>query len=619
MTPVQLAIIAQDLTEAQVFAAAIVAAIGTFFTGIAAALYGPFISDWWARKKLRRDLYRELVNWYETAQFHIRSHDLASRDAFFKPWYPEVEPESPSKMTHVRVGSSIIQAEEDQQIWRIGLIEKLVRLKDIFDVLNADLLNDSLYAKALANENNLQLFYQLPESYDLAQCYENFRSAFEFGVTRYDFVPHSRFLALKEARKLSVLEAKLDYLKIACLTVEKSADTGGLDGSLLQKMRRGQESGTMIRSIGTVTKKEWLPDCGRYDKLVAIRSSGHPLRWCLHCKKYREPVVYWKPIKQFRNELCGYCGNVLPTIDELSKQLSSKRDDKREKAADALAKNYAYNRTGQLEEGNIKCLIDRLRKDRSRSVQLSAAIALKNLGWRLKKVKAEEEQGVDKDLRVPVVRALVNFLNRYPSSNQGVRKTAIEAIGQVLSGSKNHVPVHVRSKLRKLLRKGSNDEKRAAASAIGFIGAKKLLPDLLNLLPSLYRPNYAESSSTSDSQERDENLLITIIKSLGCFRYESVGGEKPVDCLIAVLQRKEEDPKVRKWAAYILAAIGAVDEVKGPLTKVANEELEKPHDDEHYELRIAARRALNWLSPSTKSLSFKDKKVRVRLIEKNRG
>jgi len=652
VTPAQLAIIAQnlvDLNDPQTLAAAIVTVIGTFFIGIAAALYGPFISDWWARKKLRKNLYRELVNWYETAYFYIRGNDLASRNAFFKPWDPSVNPDSPPEATHVRVGRSIVQAEMDPQIWRIGLIEKLVRLKDIFDVLNANLLNDSLYAKALANEDNLQLFYQLPESYDIAQCYENFRSAFEFKLTPYDFVPRSRFLASEEARKLSILEAKLDYLRIACLTIEKSEASGGLSASLLRKMRRGQERGTMIRSIGTAETDEWLPDCGRYDKLVALRSSGLPRRWCSHCKRYAEPIVYWKPIKQFKNELCSECGNVLPTIDELSKQLlpksrwariwsrfqSSNGENRKEAAANALAKNYAYNKTEQLEEDNIDCLIEGGLKDSSQQVRQCAATALKNLGSRLREVNVRECPDRE-DLKKRADDALIELLKRdkYPN----VKEAAIEAIGQLHRGDKNDIPGPVSAELRKALhyttirrhrgRLGRHDaavctrrlrmdlpllgQQRAAASAIGFIGAPSLFRSLLycschssdarrfrkndgvenDVSPNAPRApiNFVERSKPAIKAHKDRRLAI--VKALGSF------GEESVDCLITVLEDDKEHPEVRKWAAYILAAVGTKDKVREPLIRVANEE-------SHYqELQIAAKRALKWLSPQYGELGF---------------
>ena len=120
--------------------------IGTIIVGVGGLLGGfyiPLINNYRARSKLRKGLYRELVNWYETAMFHIREHNGHAANNFFTPSKLDElllesstnEKREVQNQAFVIVGRSILQAERNHQIWRIALIEKLIHLRDVFTQL----------------------------------------------------------------------------------------------------------------------------------------------------------------------------------------------------------------------------------------------------------------------------------------------------------------------------------------------------------------------------------------------------------------------------------------------------------------------------------------------------
>ncbi len=67
-------------------------------------------------------------------------------------------------------------------------------------------------------------------------------------------MPSSRFLSPAEAKKLSELEARLDWLKITYLAVAQAEDSGEFDSNLLNKMRMGKRRGTMIHYTGEASE-----------------------------------------------------------------------------------------------------------------------------------------------------------------------------------------------------------------------------------------------------------------------------------------------------------------------------------------------------------------------------
>jgi HEAT repeat protein len=526
----------------------IIASIGLISVAIG-ALVGPLVKEplvsSWEKEKLRNGLYRELARWYELAVWYRRDYDRKSENRFFTPSTFEVRPEATKIKKEPTVGESVLQAEGTshirRQIGRIGrdsLQWKLAKLEETLARISVELTADNLYSKTLQDESQLQLFYQLKECAQISEFYEDFRYALEYKLTSYESVPSSRFLSPAEAKKLSELEARLDWLKITYLAVAQAEDSGEFDSNLLNKMRMGKRRGTMIHYTG---------------------EASEAARWCLHCKRYSEPER-----RIFLKERCRHCENALPTIDEFTKQLSASHGELRVEAATALAKTYKYN-FSELTLGNIRGLISALR-DPLPQVRECAATALKRIGKGLQKVQAAD--GVV-DLRDEAVAVLVTKLSSFEKELR-VKKAAIRAIGQIYRGSYNA------GKARKPLAQALNDFPQivgAAVWAIGVIGDERLFYSIQALLarPNFYAQEYAAAA----------------LEALGCFGHF---GKDSVQLCVSVLTDKNKKVDVRSTAAFILGNIGDISEVWEPLTQVA-------HDlDADADLRVQAKHALASIS-----------------------
>jgi len=514
------------------------------------ALIGPLAKDWltsyWEKEELRRGLYRELARWYELAVFYVRDYDRKSENRFFTPSVFDVRPEGFKTKKEPTVGESVLQAERSsevgQQIGRIGresLQWKIDKLQETFERLNSELTEDNLYSKTLRNESRLQLFYQLRDCASISECYENFRYALQYRLTRYDSVPNSRFLTAAEATRLSELEARLDWLKITYLAFAQAEDSGEFDAKLLNQMRTGKRRGTVIHYTG---------------------EASETARWCLHCEQYSEPENI-----SLLKERCKHCKNVLPTVAELTKLLFSRDDERRMEAIKALAKTYKYS-ASELKSANVQALISALH-DPLPSVRECAASALQHLGKRLEKVRAAKDV---MDLRDQAVAALIATLSRSEQELR-VKRAAIYAIGKIYYGS------YDAGKARKALARALGDAHEmveAAAWTIGVIGDGRLfyLLQALPKTPGFYAREYAPA----------------VLEALGRFGHF---GKDTIKLCIRVLTDEGKTVEVRRTAAFILGNIGDVSEVWEPLTEIAQDQ------NADADLQSQAKQALASLAP----------------------
>jgi ribosomal protein L34E/uncharacterized protein (UPF0147 family) len=342
---------------------------------------------------------------------------------------------------------------------------------------------------------------------------------------------------------LSLLEDKLDYLRVACASFEFHEDHAELDGNLLATMRRGKKRGTLVNT----------PETGRETS-----------RWCLACRTYSDPVIILVPLKAPVIEECEHCGKKLPNVKELSKNLERRNEDKKRKeAAYALVRTYEYN-TIEFERDNIDRLVAAL-SDTLPKVRENAALALAHIGKRLEKLDVKRDG--EADLEHEVVKALVKKLSD-KGEDPNVRKAAANAIGRIYKSRRKGADVAWRP--LKLALEDSNDDIRgAAATAVGTIGDRDLFLSL-------------ESSLLGAKSESSQQA---IVRAMGYF------GNKCVPRLVQVLQDDKKPTSTRRVAASVLSNVGDPSEVWEPLKRV---EADKTVD---YRLRVSAGSALKLLEP----------------------
>jgi hypothetical protein len=272
-------------------------------------------------------------------------------------------------------------------------------------------------------------------------------------------LPSSRFLTVEEARKLALLEAQLDKLKIACRIVELHEDLAQIDKGLLHKMRARKPRGTTLYPIG---------------------AAPETATWCSPCGRYSDPRRYWTLPTALARNACEYCDAHLPNIDELSSQLLSKSNEKQKQAAKTLAKTYRYNKS-ELKHDNVKRLIKALILPLA-EVREDAATALMHIGKRLENVKAEQHGYVD--FRDDALNALIELLSRR-ETEASVRKAAVRAIGCISHGT-HHVD-KAKKQLEQALEDDDPEIVKQAVWATGVIGDCQLLPLLQGIMTIMTR------------------------------------------------------------------------------------------------------------------------------------
>jgi uncharacterized protein (UPF0147 family) len=536
-----------------VILSAIAGLVVGLIAGILGALYTPLLNEWVQnraqKKKLRLGLFRELVHWYENIIWRIKQFDRAYCELGFFQHPPPGE----IPLTH-----SVIQAEHYPQLGRRDLKEKVRILRRHFSDLDTELRQNNLYGQTLKDNEVMRYFYQLHESEVITSCYDDFRYAFEYELPTYFSVPHSRFLSPKEARELTLLEARLDYLRSICETVVLHEKHGELDTNLLTKMRRGKKRGTVINN----------PKTGRETS-----------RWCLACETFSDPMIFWAVSdpamfwllnRALVNELCEHCGSKLPTVKEWSNDLTKDDDGKRKIAAEALAKTFEYNRV-DLQRENVDRLVEAL-SDKLAKVRENASLALGNIGKRLEVLDAPRDKNAYADnegntahVEDIAVEALAQRLIKV-KENVNVRRAAAQAIGKIYKSREGGAGV-AHSALKVALQSSNDDIKAAAATAVGNINDEDLFKSL-------------EASLSSASSETGQ---AEIVSALGLF------GKKSVEGLVQILQDDQKPKIVRGRAAFVLGSIADLSEVWEPLQQIARD---KSAD---FSLRFSATHALKLL------------------------
>ncbi|MGZ7194283.1 MAG: hypothetical protein ACXVIZ_10310, partial [Halobacteriota archaeon] len=282
--------------------------------GILGAYYQPVIKDYLGRRQLRHNLYRELVNFYELVQWHIREEEDLDKQYFITP------SSIYAATTSYPFNSSVLQSQKNPQIWRSTLKDKLFILGNRVALLKK-ILDNSLSIKIQSDQDKRQLFYQLDESSLLDTTFGNFL-AINDTLPAWRFIPTTPLLTQDEAKNLYNAETQFDRLKAACAAFEAEEDERELDTKLLNKMRGWKERGTIY------------PTYSRADVTA---------RWCGQCAEFVRPLQrtgVWKFARYYANwffninslkavlsgERCPGCSRILPTnvkaIEETCTQLS---------------------------------------------------------------------------------------------------------------------------------------------------------------------------------------------------------------------------------------------------------------------------------------------------------
>jgi hypothetical protein len=547
--------------------AAIITGAATFFVTILVAFYGPRVRERARRNKLRKGLYRELVNWYESIRWYLKFYDARCEARLFEQSSFDINPAHPSGSQRPKTGYSILQSEEEPHVGRPGrrdLQFKIEKLHEDFDRLSKELLASSLYLQTLQNEDLLQLLYQIRESFPICILYEDFRYAFSYKFEPYDAIPDSRYLTGVEAKELSLLEERLDWLKLACASFDEAEEKRDLDACLLDRLRRGKPRGTLVYTTG---------------------EPPETARWCAHCETYSEPMkrkyvrwlrafsvsydFYFQFLRKTKysssrsrawfaekaerfcvhdvghwllcHEHCKYCRQKLLTFEELGEQLcDASNREQVETAANILAKNFRFNKDEFKKDALLRPILHALKnRDNGPGVRIAAAKILryasrhKLLGGLSKSEVTEVELGLNRVLQ---------DINEEPS----ILAAAMEAVGEL---RKNKSADGTLEPLVWALN-GTNDRMReAAAKAIRCIGDEKLF------------------SAVYDSVRRtqDASAQKAIVKALGRF------GKQAVPHLINVLNDQSITIEARQEAAHGLGNVGDVSEAWEPLILVKDD------------------------------------------------
>jgi HEAT repeat protein len=565
--------------------AAVITAAATFVGGLLVALYGPRVSERAKNNKLRNGLYRELINWYESILWYIKYYDQRSEARLFTPSSFRVSQDAPSSSLRPITGCSILRSEAEPHIGRPGrrdLQFKLEKLHEMFARLKKELLVSNLYLQTLQNQDLLQRLYHIKDSFPICIAFEDFRYAFDYEFEPYDSVPHSRFLTLDEAKELSLLEERLDWLKIACVSFEVAEDARDLDACLLDRMRRGKPRGTLVYTTGEPPETaRWCNYCKTYSKpikwryiqwlmafpvthdfyymfLRKTRYSSTRLRgWFISIVNsfFAQDVGHWL----FLREHCEYCRRKLPTLDELSEQLcQGKNCEERKKAAEVLAKIYRFNTVEFKKAVHTEPLILAL-QDEAAEVREAATTALMHIA----KHKFQDKPS-EAELEL-VAQALMDILKN-TGEGSTVRKAAIKAVGEIY---KNKSAGKALEPLVQALNDIDEEVREAAATAARSIGDERLYFHLCNSLRFTKNPS----------------AQAELVRALGRF------GRESISLLTEVLNDKCMATRARRQAAVSMGNVGYVQEVWQPLTEIVADL------SSNICLRDDARQALTWLKP----------------------
>jgi HEAT repeat protein len=489
--------------------------------GVLGAFYGPLVSDYLKRRRLRQNLYRELVDLYERAIWWISLNDEAEKAAYITPSTFDRSGRATSTM-----GGSIYQSQLNPQIFRSALKWKLQNLNLAAAKMEARLIDNNLYHKMLANDEDLRLFYQLNDSLSLETVFDNFLLAPTWKLPPFQYVPTTSLLTKEEANRLCLLEAQFDWLKIACRAYEEAEDQKGLDTNLLQWMRGWRPRGTLMCTFGQMSKNAtW---CGRCEEFVPPKGPN-PL-----VSLARYYADWFTSRGRFGNALakerCNNCGAAFPSVEHALESLYTKfrgsaDADLRSKAL--LTVSQFYWLTANVNAANF--LLEALSSD---DVKLKALEDIGNLGT-----------------KASFAAEAISDLLKSGEESWEIRGKAAWALGEIWKGHRNlsldALLAVVNYEDDEWLGEISSARARAV-EALGKIGNSKVLASLTQIV--------TDEASSPDVREK-------AVYALGRM------GEPAVNVLLKILNDKGEYSFLRWGAAYILGEIG--DQTVVPYLKTA--------------------------------------------------
>lgn len=388
--------------------------ISTIVSGIVVAVYGPLISDIISRRRLRRTLYQELAYIYEYMTYKINHFDDTIKENFFSPSEFNVGPE---QNPQPKIGNSIFQSQINPQIWRGALKGELDNLRSALSEFKQYMIDNNLYNKILADQDDLKHFYQLKDSYQIAEKYNNIFRALSSELSSYEYVPRSPFLTKKEATELSLLEYQFDMLKIANAAFDFDENEGYIDAKLLNKMRRGRAKGTLVFSSSGISRS---------------------FKLCIHCNQHVIPeqttlskwfLPFALLFRALTEEQCSTCKSKLLSFENvihlLSTQLVEDKDQTvRSQAAQTLGELCKFRNSSC----GIGSLLKILKNDNDDAkVRAHVAEALGNIGTSLVTDSS-------------VTESLINILQNV-NQNSVLRLSAASSIGKIYKGKGKDAPV----------------------------------------------------------------------------------------------------------------------------------------------------------------------------------
>ena len=505
--------------------------------GVLGAFYGPLVSDYLKRRRLRQNLYRELVDLYERAIWYISLQDESDKANYITPSTfdrsGEVLP---------TVGNSISQSQRNPQIWRSALKWKLQCLNDTAAEIEARLIDNNLYHKMLANDENLRLFYQLNDSLELETAFGNFLLESTWKLSPFQYIPTTPFLTQEEARQFCLKETQFDWLKLACKALEQGEDKQALDSKLLKWMRGWRQRGTLLGTFGEISKNtKWCKRCEEFfppKRLNALVSLAcYYADWLISLGGLGNALT---------QERCANCGSVFPSFEHAIEILCAKfrggdDADLRSKAVLTVSQLYRFKESANA----ANALLEALKND---DVKLKA---LEGLGSLSTKASFATD-------------AITGILNNGDESSE-IREKAAWALGEVWKGHRNS---DISTALAVVNYEKDNDDVRAsAAEALGKIGN-----------------NAARDSLTQIVTNNDENQDVREKAMYALGRM----GKPAINLLVNVLNDKEGHSTLRNAAAFILGEIG-------DQTVVIH--LERAVRDKDIDVRTTANTMLTLINP----------------------
>lgn len=560
--------------------------------GILGAYYKPLISDAINRRVLRRNLYRELIYFYEKASFLIKSAAQTDEAAYISPTTISKE--------GINGDNSILQSQTNAQIWRGGLVEKLIHTDDYIKELAQRLVANNLYDEVQKNPQELRIFYQLEDSAALYDAYRDFLLLPTVSLDPHEYVPSCRLLNQDNARKLAALEFQFDTVKLACRAFEEKENAKELDSTLLRKMRGWKPRGTLFIPFDRISAgHRWCKRCkefvlpkpptstGRFIRYYTERFSGY----CTSSFNYYAPLFRVEALSTctrlytsfldirrllgMAEERCIKCGAGLLTNEQALERACKPKEKisgTQRASNDQVTQPQVAVTADQIDDiGKFCSLQQRADLTRDAMEALRQALESKDDGIKVKSLTyiAENIGHLDRtdEENIAILNTIATDVHRICvdiREPDNIRLAAIEAYGETLKGTKSDRIYRLIMMLNSDF--FDDDYRSAAAEALGKIGNVK----------ANNRLEIVVNSNTN----RDE------VRRIAMYALARMGASaiKPV---IDILNDGERSPHLRYHAAFLLGQIG---------DQTVLSHLRRAALDENDDIRYFARHALNLLA-----------------------